>query len=114
QGRRLVKTGALGRGEGVVAAGIEIELDVGPVREGGLDLRARLRRSKPIELGEVEDHRALDIARFGEIRLDADAVLADGAIDIGARADEIGELAAKAEAERADLAGAFGPAAQRL
>ena len=53
-------------------------------------------------------------AGLAEIGLDADAVIADGAIDIGARRDEISELAAEAEAERADLAVAFGARAQHL
>ena len=54
------------------------------------------------------------VAGLAEIGLDADAVIADGAIDIGARRDEISELAAETEAERADLAGAFGTRAQHL
>ena len=62
----------------------------------------------------MEHHRPLDVAGFGDIGLDADAVIADGAIDVGARGDEISELAAEAEAERADLALAFGARAQHF
>ena len=51
---------------------------------------------------------------LAEVGFDADAVIADRAIDIGARRGEIGELAAEAEAERADLADAFGARAQHL
>src|SRR5258708_37525305 len=106
EGRRLVEAGALGRREGVVAAGIQIEFDVGAVREGALDLLARLRRREPVELGEVKHHRALDVGGLAEVGLYADAIIGDRAIDIGAGRREISELAAKAEAERPDLANA--------
>ena len=62
----------------------------------------------------MKHHRALDLRGLAEIGLDADAVIADGAIDIGARRGEISELAAEAEAERADLADAFRARPQHL
>src|ERR1700722_2080169 len=114
QGRGLVEAGAFRRGKGVIAAGIEIELDVGASLESTLDLLARLGRRVLVEFGKVKDHRPLDVAGFGQIGLDADTVIADGAVDIRARGDEISELAAETEAERADLAFAFGPRAQHL
>jgi hypothetical protein len=55
----------------------------------------------------MHDHRTCDIA--GEVKrlLDADAVIADGAVDAGFRGGEVGELAAETETERADLADAL-------
>ena len=64
--------------------------------------------------GEVQHQRAADLVLLVQMSLDADAVIADRAIHAGARRRQIGELAAQAVAERADLAGAFRPAAQRL
>src|ERR1700722_17333521 len=107
QGRRLVEARALGRREGMVAAGIEIKLDVRWLGESGLDLLTRFRRRVFVEFGEMKHHRALDLRGLDNIGLYANPIIADGAIDIGARRDEIGELAAEAEAERADLADTF-------
>ena len=114
QGRRLVEARALGRREGMVAAGIKIKFDIRSLGERSLDLLARFRRRVFVELGEMKHHRALDLRGLADIGLDADPVIADGAIDIGARRDEIGELAAEAEAERADLADTFRTRAQHL
>src|SRR5271156_249712 len=111
QGRGLVEAGAFRRSKGVIAAGIEIELDLGAPLESALDLLARLGRRVLVELGEMKDHRHLDIAGFGNIGLDADTVIADGAIHIRARGDEISKLTAETEAERPDLAFAFRPRA---
>src|SRR6266700_190717 len=111
QGRRLVEARALRRREGVVAAGIEVAFDVRALGKGRLDLLPRLGWREAIEFGEVKHHRALDACGLAEIGLDADAIIRDGAIDIGARRGEISELAAEAEAECADLACALGPCA---
>src|SRR6202165_6332246 len=98
----------------MVAARIKIHFDIGALGEDGLDLLAGLRWRKPVEFGEVKHHRAVDLRGLAEVSLDADAVIADRAIDIGARRGEIGQLAAKAEAERTDLADAFAARAQHL
>src|SRR5215472_11979126 len=99
QRRGFVEACPFRRGKSVVAARIEIKLDVWAALEGGLDLVARFGRRVFVELGEMEDHRSPDAAGLGNIGLDADAVIADRAIDVGTRADEVGELAAEAEAE---------------
>ncbi len=59
-------------------------------------------------------HRALDLPGLAEVGLDADSIIRDRAIDIGARSGEVSQLAAEAEAERADLADAFLARAQHL
>src|SRR6202453_807946 len=114
QGRRLVEAGPLGCCESMVATRIKIELDVRPAGESSLDLLPGLRRRKTIEFGEVEDHWALDLRGLAQIGLDADAIIANRAIDIGSRRDQIGELAAEAETQRADLADAFRSRTQHL
>src|ERR1700693_2475531 len=107
QRRGLVEAGPLRRCEGMVATRIKIELDVWPLREGRLDLLPGLRRRKTIKLGEVENHRAPDLGGLAQIGFDADAVIANRAIDIGSRRDQIGELAAETESQCSDLADAF-------
>src|ERR1700733_10720331 len=114
QGRGLVEAGPLGCREGVVATRIKIKLDVRPLRESSLDLLPRLRRREAIEFREVENHRALDLRGLAQIGFDADAIIANRAIDIGSRRDQISELAAETETQRADLADAFRPRAQYL
>ncbi len=114
QGRGLVEASPFGRRERMVAAWIQITFDVGAFGKCGLDLFAGFRRREFVELGEMKHHRALDLSGLADIGLDADAVIADRAIDIGARRGEISELAAQAEAERADPADAFGTRAQHL
>ena len=114
QGRRLVEARPLRRREGVVAAGIQIQFNIGTLGEGDLDLFAGFRRRKLVEFGKVKHHRAFDLRGLAEVGLDADAVIRDGAIDIGARRGEIGELATEGKAERADLGGAFGTRAQHF
>jgi hypothetical protein len=51
----------------------------------------------------MQQQRDLDLLGFLQIVLDTDAVIADGGIDAGPRRCQIGELAAKAIAERCDL-----------
>src|SRR5580692_10899802 len=114
QGRRLVEAGPLGCGESMVATRIKVKLDVRPLGESSLDLLPGLQRRKTIEFGEVEHHRALDLRGLAQIGLDADAIIANRAIDIGSRRDQIGELAAETETQRADLADAFRPRPQYL
>src|SRR5580658_7487380 len=112
QGRGLVEAGPLGRCECMVATRIKVKLDVRPLRKSSLDLFPGLRRRKTIEFGEVENHRALDLGGLAQIGLDADAIIANRAIDIGSRRDQVGELATEAETQRADLADAFRSRAQ--
>ena len=54
----------------------------------------------------------VQIARFADVVLDVGAVVRDRAIDIGAAAHEIAQLAAEAVTDRADLAVAFRQAFQ--
>src|ERR1700729_1426254 len=109
QGRGLVDAGPLGRCECMVATRIKVKLDVRPLRKSRLDLLPGLRRRKTIEFGEVENHRALDLGGLAQIGFDADAVIANRAIDIGSRCDQIGELATETETQCSDLADAFRP-----
>src|SRR5690348_17033693 len=108
QGGRLVEARAFRCGKGVVATRIEVELDVVAALESSLDLLARRGGCVFVEFGEMEDHRSLDLAGFRNIGLDADAVIADRAVHVGSRGDEVSEFAAEAETERTDLAFAFG------
>jgi hypothetical protein len=100
--------------EAVIDAGIDVDLDLGAPREGLLDLLDRRHRDILVLLGEMHDDRAFDARREVERLLDPDPVIADGAIDARLGRGEIGELAAEAEAERADLSGALPQSAQRL
>src|ERR1700722_8425486 len=104
QRRGLVEAGPLGCCESMVATRIKVKLDVRPLGEGGLDLLPGLRRRKTIEFGEVENHRALNLGGLAQIGFDADAVIANRAIDIGSRRDQITEVAAETELEYSDLA----------
>src|SRR5260221_10813541 len=111
-GRRLVVMLAAGPREGVVDAGIGMDRHLGVLAERRLDLRLRLGRAELVLLGDVEHERSTDLARLIERLLDADAIVTDIAIGVAARRHEIGELAAEAIADGADLAGAGGKAAQ--
>src|SRR5215472_5832353 len=100
----LVVVLAADAGEGVIHAGIAVNGDVRVALERVLDLGLRRRRTELVLLGDVEHQRLLD--RFGlvERALDADSVVADGSVCVGTRRHQIGELAAEAVADRADLA----------
>jgi hypothetical protein len=78
------------------------------------DAVARLGRAELVELGDVQRERALDVLGLIERGVDAHAVVADGHVRIGAARSQVGELAAEAEAQHADLLLLhFGPLAQR-
>ena len=68
------------------------------------DLGLRLGRTELVLAGDVQQQRLGDRAGLAERLLDADAVIADIGIGVGARRHEIGELAAEAVADGADLA----------
>ena len=109
---RLVVVIAAGARERVVLAGIHVDLDVLAILERGFDFLDRFGRNELVLLGEVQHDRAL--GRLVQAAFDADAIVADGDVDARAGGSQIRELAAKAEAERADFAGHFGPRAQRV
>ena len=89
----------------MVDARIDVDLDCVTAGERRLHLFHRRHRHVLVLAGEVQRHRAGDLVRLVQRLLDADAVIADGAVDICAGRRQIGKLAAQAEAERADLAG---------
>src|SRR5215472_15433853 len=100
----LVVVLAADAGEGVIHAGIGVNGDVRVALERVLDLGLRRRRTELVLLRNVEHQRLLDRLGFVERALDADAVIADGGVRVGARRHQVGELAAEAVADRADLA----------
>src|SRR5258706_3863620 len=107
--------GEIGVGLVVVLAGfaskgvVHLGVDVGGHERIALetfdDLLLRFGRAVLILSRDVQHQRLLDLARFVEAILDIDAVIADGGIAVGARGAEERELAAKAVADRAHLAG---------
>ena len=62
-------------------------------------------------LGDVQQQRLGQFFGLGREALDADAIVADAGVDVGAGRGEEGQQAAEAEADRAHLAGAAGVAA---
>ena len=78
------------------------------------DRRHGLRRHVRIVAGEMHQERARAAASLVEMLVDLHAVVARRSLDGQARAREIGELAAEAEAHHADLAGAVRAPAQGL
>src|SRR5215468_2472508 len=100
----LVVVLAADAGEGVIHAGIAVNGDVRVALERVLDLGLRRRRTELVLLGDMEHQRLLDRLGLVERALDADAVVADGGVRVGARRHQVGELAAEAVADSADLA----------
>src|SRR5512134_2545804 len=81
--------------EGVVASGIGVQTEVRR-SELRLHLCLAVLRDEAVLLRYVEQRRLLRLARLAEIIVDADAVVADSCVDIGARRSEIGEQTAEA------------------
>lgn len=94
--------------------GIDMDRDFRAAIKGLLDLCYRGRRDLRVFLGEMQDQRAADAGGEIQRELDVEAVIRNRTIDPGLSRGRIGEPAAEAEAERANLAGAFAAAAQRL
>lgn len=99
---RFVEVHAADAGEGVIDAGVEVQLGLGQVAQAGQDRVAGLLRAVGVLFGEMQHQPALDLFRLVEQRLDAHAVVAHRAGDVGARRGEVGQLAAHAEADEAD------------
>src|SRR5271170_2661037 len=89
-------------------AGVNVDRDLGAISERLFDLRNSLRRHMRIFLGKVHDHRA-DGAR-SQIKRPGDAgpIINNRAVDAAFYRRPMGDPAAAAEAEHADLPGAFG------
>ena len=100
----LVVMGTAGAGEGVVAIWILMKGDMGVVFEPGDDLALGLRIDEFVLARDVEHKRCCDAFGFGQTCLDVDAVKADGGVGIGVAGSEIGQHAAEAIADCADLA----------
>src|SRR5689334_17344389 len=113
-GRLLIVMLAADPGEGVVDAGIAVDGCRRHLGQGVLDFLLRFRRRELVLFSDVQQQRLGDRGGFPDILLDADAVITDRGIDIASRRHEIGELAAQAETDGADLAGAAGEAAQGI
>src|SRR5438552_16494123 len=107
QRRRLVVGRPLRAVEAVAGAGIDEDLDLLAAGEGGADLGYR--RLADMRVGAAEMQLQWHLDRFVEILVDAAAIVADRAIDARARRRQVGQPAAEAEAQRADLAPAFRP-----
>ena len=90
--------------EGVIDAGVAVDVDQVVTGEGGADLLHRLGRGVLVVAGEMQRQRHLDVAGFAEILVDGDAVVTHGAVDAGAGRGQVGKTATETEAERADLA----------
>src|SRR4051812_14438506 len=97
----------------MIDAGVDVELDLLAARCRGLDLGQRLGRGELVQLGKVHDHRRSDVRELVDVLVDADAVVADGAVDIGPAARQERELAAEAVAQRPDLTRTSGMPSRR-
>src|SRR5215469_7552265 len=95
-------------------AGIDVNRDVGTASKPCFDPRHHLRRDLRVLLGKMNDHWTSDARGEVQTEIDAEPIIGNRAIDTGLGCGEPGELAAQTEAERADFAGAFAAAAQRL
>lgn len=114
QGSRFVEVLALRCGERMVATRIDVLLDLRLRRQRAQDRLARVERAERVVASEVEHHRALDARHVVQEGLERDAVEAHRTVDRRACGRQHRELAAKAIADRADLAGVFGLRAQSL
>src|SRR5215217_8400398 len=93
-------------GEGVVLALVVMDGDLGVAVEGGVDGGLGLGRHEAILCGDMHQQSVLDVGGFAQQAVDADAVVGDGGVDVGAGRGQVGDLAAQAVAHGADLAGA--------
>src|SRR5258708_40066965 len=78
--------------ERVVLIGIDVDGDALVALERIDDLLLRLRRHELVLAGDVHQIRVLDVLGLVQQILDADAVITDAAVDIGACHPQIAEL----------------------
>jgi hypothetical protein len=74
---RLVPGVAAGPREGVVDAGIDVDLDILTAGKGLADLGERGGRDELVLAGELQQERAFDLGNEVELLLDGDPVIAD-------------------------------------
>src|SRR6185437_9418177 len=98
--------------KGVVGAGIFVDRDERIGREAPFQEVIDLGLHPAVAHRHVQHEGPMQVRHLANIVLDIGAVIGDGAIDVAAAAHEIAELAAKAVADRADLAVAVCEAAQ--
>ncbi len=87
-------------GEGVVAAGIGMELGLRLVLQGGDDLLLGRRRDELILFSDVQHQGRDQGGGLGQMALYADAIVADSRVGVGAGGRQEGQEAAQAEADR--------------
>src|SRR5712692_6053759 len=93
--------------ESVIGAGILVDRDPGNRREPALEQLVHFRLHPAVFHRHVQHEGPVQALRFADVVLDVGAVVGHRAIDVGAAAHEIAELAAEAVADRADLAAAL-------
>ena len=93
--------------EGVVGAGILVDGDERIGRQPPLQKVVHLGLHPAILHGHVQHERPVQVLRLLDAVLDIGAVVGDRAVDVGAAAHQVAELAAETVADRADLAVAF-------
>src|ERR1044071_4291244 len=79
-----------------------------------MNLRLRFGRAKLVLAADVQQQRAVQVLRFAERFLDADAVITNRAIRLVAHRQEIREIPAHTKAERAGAAAARRMLSQKL
>ena len=99
--------------EGVVGAGIFVDGDQRIGRQPPLQQIVDLRLHPAVLHRHVQHERPVQVLRLADAVLDIGAVIGDRAVDVGAAAHQVAELAAEAVADRADLAVAFRDASAR-
>ncbi|MNS82885.1 hypothetical protein D3C72_1166440 [compost metagenome] len=115
QRRGLVEVLAAHAREGMVDAGVDIDLDVLATGQRFANCALRLRRAETILLGDMQHQPAAHVAGLAQCMLDADAVVRHRAGHVGQPAGrQVSQLAAQAEAQHAGLADAFRARAQCL
>ena len=90
--------------EGVVGAGIFVDRHQRIGRQPPLQQLVDLRLHPAVLHRHVQHERPVQVLRLADVVLDIGAVIGDRAIDVGAAAHQVAELAAEAVADRADLA----------
>ena len=105
-GRCLVVVLTAVAGERMTLAGVCMDRDERVAAESRRHLRLGVFRHEFVLFGDVEQERLPDVSGFAQHGRDIHAVVADGAIGIGARRRQVGEKTAQAIPDCADLAAA--------
>ena len=103
-GLRLAVGSAAEPREGVIGAGILVDRHQRIGREPPLEQIVDFRLHPAILHRHVQHEGPMQVLRLADVVLDVGAVIGDRAIDVGAAAHQVAELAAEAVADRADIA----------